>query len=87
MRILRIVSEFNDRFNDFQAKYEMVNSKLSISRRCNELLLECITQLERNNLTQLERNNLNNAQYDRRETLEINPVSSDIADDVLEQSV
>ena len=57
----------------------MVNSNLSTTRRCNDLLLERITQLERNNL--------NNAQYNRRETLEINPVPSDIADDVLEQSV
>ena len=32
----------------------------------------------------LECNNLNNAQYNRGETLEINPVPSDIADDVLE---
>ena len=72
-------SELNDRFNDFEAKYEMVNSNLSITRRCNDLLLERITQLERNNL--------NNAQYNRRETLEINPVPSDIADDILEQSV
>ena len=63
-------------FNDFEAKYEMINSNLSITRRCNDLLLERITQLERNNL--------NNAQYTRRETLEINSVSSDIADDVLE---
>ena len=69
-------SEINDRFNDFQAKYEMVNSNLSISRRCNKFLRERITQLERNNL--------NNAQYNRRETLEINLVPSDIADDVLE---
>ena len=38
-------------------------------------------------VTNYKRNNLNNVQYDRRETLEINPVSSDIADDVLEQSV
>ena len=66
-------SELNDRFNDFEAKYEMVNSNLSITRRCNDLLLERITQLERNNL--------NNAQYNRRETLEINPVPCDIADD------
>ena len=72
-------SELNDRFNDFRAKYEMVNSNLLISRCCNELLLECITQLECNNL--------NNAQYNIRETPEINPVSSDIADDDLEQSV
>ena len=72
-------SELNDRFNDFEAKYEMVNSNLSITTRCNDLLLERITQLERNNL--------NNVQYNRRETFEINPVPSDIADDVLEQSV
>ena len=57
-------SELNDRFNDFEAKYEMVNSNLSITRCCNDLLLERITQLEHNNL--------NNAQYTRRETLEIN---------------
>ena len=72
-------SELNDRFNDFQEKYEMVNSNLSITKRCNGLLLERITQLERNNL--------NTAQCNRRETLEINLVSYDIADDVLEQSV
>ena len=71
--------DLNNRFNHFQVKYEMVNSNLSISRRCNELLLE--------RLIRLEHNSLNNAQYNRRETLEINPVPSDIADDVLEQSV
>ena len=70
-------SELNDRFNNFQAKYEMVNSNPSTSRRCNENLLERITQLERNNL--------NNTQYKRRETL--NPVPCDTVDDVLEQSV
>ena len=71
-------SELNDLFNDFEAKYEMVNSNLSISRR-NDLLLEHITQLERNNL--------NNAENIIEEKLKINPVRSDIADDVLEQSV
>ena len=72
-------SELNDRFNNFEAKYEVVNSNLSIARRCNDLLIE--------RKTQLERSNQNNAQYTRRETLEINSVPSDIADDVLEQSV
>ena len=57
----------------------MVNSNLSITRCCNDLLIE--------RKTQLERSNLNNAQYTRRETLEINPMPSDIADEVLEQSV
>ena len=66
MRILRNdiqakFSRLNDRFDNFQAKFEMVNSNLSIFRRCNGLLLERITQLERNNL--------NNAQYTRRKTL------------------
>ena len=41
----------------------MGNSNLSISRRCNELLLELITQLERNNL--------NNAQYNREKLLKL----------------
>ena len=72
-------SELNDHFNDFQEKYEIVNSNLSISKGCNELPLERIAQLERNNLS--------NAQYNRTETLEINPVPSSIANDVLEQSV
>ena len=53
-------SELNDRFNDFEAKYKMVNSNLSITRRYNDLLLVCVTQLECNNL--------NNAQYTRRQT-------------------
>ena len=57
----------------------MVNSNLLITRRCNDLLVERITQLERNNQ--------NDAQYTRKKILEINPVPSDIADDVLEQSV
>ena len=39
-------SELNDRFNNFEVKYKMVNSNLSITRCCNDLLLERITQLE-----------------------------------------
>ena len=37
-------STLNDCFKNFQAKYEMVNSNLSISRRCNGLELQHITQ-------------------------------------------
>ena len=32
-------SELNDHFNDFEAKYEMINSNMSITRRCNDLYL------------------------------------------------
>ena len=71
--------ELNDHFNGFDAKYETVNSNLSISRSCNELLLERITQSECNSL--------NNVQYNRGETLELNPVLPDIAGNVLERSV
>lgn len=39
-----------DHLNDFTSKHEMVNSDLSISKRCNELLLERIIPLERNNI-------------------------------------
>ena len=48
-------------FNDFDPTYEMVTSNLSISRHWDELLLERITQLERNNL--------NNAEYNKRDTM------------------
>ena len=41
-------SKLNDRFNDFEAKYEMFNSNILITRRCNDLLVERITQSERN---------------------------------------
>ena len=71
--------KLNDRFNDFEAKYEMVNSNMSISRCCDEFLLV--------RTTQLECNNLNNAQYNRKETLEIKPTSSDIANNILKRSV
>ena len=57
----------------------MMNFTLLSSRRCNELLLERITQLECNNL--------NSALYNRKETIEINPRSSDIANNVPDQSV
>ena len=56
-----------------------MNFTLLSSRRCNELLLERITQLECNNL--------NSALYNRKETIEINPRSSDIANNVPDQSV
>ena len=43
-------SKLNDCFNNFEAKYKMVNSNLSNTRYCNDLL-ELITQLERNKLS------------------------------------
>ena len=39
-------SKLINRFNNFEAKYEMVISNLLIARHCDDLVLERITQLE-----------------------------------------
>ena len=79
-----IISDFkaigsHSLFDHFLRQYEILNSELTVSKNCNRLLTERIAQLERNAVS--------NAQYHRRETLEINPVRSSIGDDVLENSV
>ena len=73
------LSDLTSRFNDFLRWYEILNSELTVSKNCNRLLTERIVQLERNAVS--------NAQYHRRESLEINPVPASIGDDVLESSV
>ena len=73
------LSDLTSRFDDFLRRYEVLSSELTISKNCNRLLGERIVQLERNAV--------NNAQYHRRESLEINPVPASIGDDVLESSV
>lgn len=37
------LSEFSEQFKDFNAKYEMSNSHLSVSRRSHKLLLKPIS--------------------------------------------
>ena len=60
------LSDLTSRFDDFLRRYEILSSELTVSKNCNRLLNERIIQLERNAV--------NNAQYDRLESLEINPV-------------
>ena len=69
----------NNRFEDFIKKYDELHSELLISKNCNSLLLKRITNLERNAL--------NNAQYVRRETIEINPIPQSIPNTDLENKV
>ena len=57
---------FSDRFGVFVDKYKMLQSELVISKNFNFLLV--------NRIINLERNALSNAQYRRREMLEINPI-------------
>ena len=67
------LSDLTIRFDDFLRRYEILNSELTVRKNCNRV--------------QFERNAVSNAQYHRRESLEINPVPASISDDVLENSV
>ena len=59
-------SDLSNRFDDFLRRFEVVSSDLATTRNCNGLLTERVVQLERNAVT--------NAQYNRRESVEVNPV-------------
>ena len=73
------LSDLASRFDDLLRQYKILNSELSVSKNCNRLLTERIVNLERNAVS--------NAQYHRRESLEINPVPASVGDDALESSV
>ena len=64
------------RFDDFTSRFEIISSELAASKNCNRLLSERIIQLQRNTV--------NNAQYHRRESIEINPVPVSISNEELE---
>ena len=66
-------------FDDFTRRFEIISSELAASKNCNRLLSERIIQLERNTV--------NNAQYHRRESIEINPVPVSISNEELEDNV
>ena len=73
------LDELSSCFEDFINKYEALHSELAISKKCNLLLKQRVTELERNAVS--------TSQYHRRETIEVNPVPTDIDDESLEESV
>ena len=73
------ISDLTNRFDDFLRRFEVVSSELAIARNCNRLLTERVVQLERNAVT--------NAQYHRRESVEVNPVPPSISDEELELNI
>ena len=73
------LTDLSDRFNEFTSKYHTVYFELQQCKSYNSHLLTRIIQLERNAVT--------NSQYSRRETIELNPVSAEIHQDVLEDSI
>ena len=73
------ISDLTNRFNDFLRRFEVVSSDLAITKNCNRLLTERVVQLERNAVT--------NAQYHRRESVEVNHVPPSISDEELELNI
>ena len=73
------LNSLNSRFEYFIKKDDKLNSELLISKNCISLLLKRVTNLERNAL--------NNAQYVRRETIEINPIPQSIPTTDLENKI
>ena len=67
------------RIDDFSRRFEVLSSGLTVSKNCNRLLSERIIQLERNVV--------NNAQYHRRESIEVSPVPASIGDKELEDCI
>ena len=63
----------------FLRRFEVVSSDLVITKNCNRLQTKRVVQLERNAVT--------NAQYHRRELVEINPVPPSISDEELELNI
>ena len=68
------LTDLSDRFNEFTSKHDKVYSELQQCKSYNSHLLTRIIQLERNTVT--------NSLYSRRETIELNPVSAEIHEDV-----
>ena len=77
--ITQKISDLTNRFDDFLRILKVVSSELAIIRNCNRLLTKRVVQLERNAVT--------NAQYHRRESVEVNPVPPSISDEELELNI
>ena len=73
------LSNLEEKFNDFLAKYDNVNSELQHCKKFNFHVLTTIIQLEHNAVE--------NCQYSRRETIELNPVPADITGDVFKENI
>ena len=70
------LANLTTRFDDFSRRFEVLSSELAVSKNCNRLLSERIIHLQRNAV--------NNAQYHRRESIEVSPVPASIGDEELE---
>ena len=70
------INDLTKKMDDFARKFDRVFSELQISKTCNSLLHKRIIDLERSSL--------NNAQFLRREMIEICSVPLEVSNDELE---
>ena len=73
------LSNLEEKFHEFVSKYDEVNSELQQCKKINSHLLTKVIQLECNAVA--------SSQYNRKETIELNPVPADITEDALEENV
>ena len=73
------LTDFSEKFNELSSKYDTIFSKLQPCKSDNFHRLTMIMQLECNSVT--------NGQWSRRDTFEINLVSPEMHEDVLEKNV
>ena len=73
------LANLTTRFDDLTRKFEILSSEQAVSKNCNRLLSERIIQLERNAVI--------NAQYPRRESIEVSPMPTSIGDEELEDNI
>ena len=73
------LSDLSNQFNDFLSRFEVASSDLVIARDCNRLFTKRVVEFERNAVT--------NAEYHRRESVEVNPVTPSISDEELEVNI
>ena len=73
------LASLTTRFDDFCRRFKILSSELVVSKNCNRLMSERIIQLERKAVNQ--------AQYHRRESIEVSPVPASISDDELEDNI
>ena len=73
------LTDLSDRFNELTFKYDKVYSELQQCTSYYSYLLTRIILSERNAVT--------NSQYSRRETIQLSPVSAELHQDVLQDSI
>ena len=74
------LASLTTRFDDFSRRFEILSSKLAVSKNCNRLLSERTNHPARKKCGQ-------QCTYHRRESVEVSPVPASISDEELEDTI